>query len=149
MICSKCKKELSDDLIFCPICGNELHNNNENSNNEIENKNEMTTQTDNSNVEINNNMDSNNIDNIQNENSENPIIYLIIYIVCIICSFFFWRMGFLIAALITIITAKINCPNSKLVLVLFAISVALAILYFGSIIMIIAICYGFATSGVG
>ena len=25
MICTKCKKEVKDSLIFCPVCGNELH----------------------------------------------------------------------------------------------------------------------------
>lgn len=32
MKCSRCKKEVNDDLTFCPVCGNELHKNQKYSN---------------------------------------------------------------------------------------------------------------------
>ena len=70
---------------------------------------------------------------------ENITVYIIIYSIGILLFVLFGILALLIP-LITIITAKINCPNSVVIKVLFWITIFFSVVFFTVVIILIMMC---------
>ena len=77
--------------------------------------------------------------------SEHSKIYIIIFSVSLALFFLIGGIGLLIA-LVTIITGKINCPQSRAIKILFWLYLAAIAAYAIFIMVIMAICFGSASA---
>ena len=142
MNCEKCGNPIPENIDYCSACSlaenpnyikyleeQKQKENNEINNNEQELKTQTTSETSIINAEK-----SPSTKTTAPTKNKSASIYIIIFLVSTFLWFFldFLRIGFnwifFIVALITIITGKINCPNSREIKLLFWILIGLFVL---------------------
>ena len=146
MKCNKCGEENKDDSVFCGICGNKLENGTTNISipdtiyctkcgRKIEScykicpncKSAVHFKIENMPPEKQN-QEEQSVSEKQTEENSGGSIFVIIYI-----------LG-LLASIIVIITAKINCPNSNIIKTLFWITIIIILIIFSIIAAFIEAC---------
>jgi len=119
MNCEKCGKPKSENLDYCPTC-NAQENNNANNivvkcqcGQKLEENWKFCPKC---NAPINVEIINTNTELTKKDNSQS---YIIIFLISIAINFLLNSNIFFLIALITIVSGKINCPNSKAIKILF------------------------------
>ncbi len=158
MKCNKCGEENKDDSVFCGTCGNKLENGTTNISipdtiyctkcgRKIEScykicpncKSAVHFKIENMPPEKQN-QEEQSVREEQIEENSGGTIFVIIYILCLLSFFFSGSILGLLASIIVIITAKINCPNSNIVKTLFWITIIIILIIFSIIAAFIEAC---------
>ena len=173
MDCPKCKKQIPENIDYCPSCKaeDELEKIRKPSSTIDDTKNEAITKTETKSTlvvkckcgqcleadwkfcphcktPIDVQITSTETKQIPAEEEGNPKTYIIIFFVCVVlgCLPYRFMPVFGLASLATIITAKIKFPNSTVIKVLFWLVVISSIIGLLIIILMIALCWGTITS---
>ena len=89
------------------------------------------------------NLKTNNDEQDENIKDNNTSIYISIFLISIICSFFLQSPLAFFIAMISIITGKIKYPDNKIIKILFYLMILFFIIWTIFIIILISICNGF------